>query len=362
MDALLRTIKNLFDNLHFGKLITDVGPGLVITIGVLLLISAVSQYQFIPSDSSARLAEEYLRHTDELARKYTALLCDIGDERYGLQQRKTVSCLCPEEKNGLDTQTKCFPPGDTGHQLSPIEADASGRKLIFVSSEMARVHAEAEGRLEDLDRRIAVGNEIPRFELQDSLQKRGELVGRIAATKSALESLELEQTAANAVRTAYDESRSILNNITALTSHLTELLLFSVLAGVANAQIARFVFIRFLFDRLLRPFRGESVRRDQSESLLIIGEDDRYTMLTEYYRYAESAINFAVPVVILGAGIAVYSDLDSPWWQVTLLTSLAMAALLVLSGYSTYKSYRKKEFRLIRVGDIDVKLKGEASS
>lgn len=351
MESLLKTIDKLFDNAHFGKLITDVGPGLVLTIGALFILGSCSPYQLIPWESTRPLAKEYLKRTNDLVLRHTSVVC-VADDGSGAALE--VPGYCPGGEPDVDE--RCLDKLlSTAMLLRCVRDDLRGKWLADINTALKRRSARAEKELEYLEKRIAPSIDVPAFELEPLEKRRSALVGEIAATQTASADIEANQEPLAALKTSVGTTRSVLANIKALTERLTELVLFAVLAGVANAQVARYVFIRLIFDRRLAT--AEGIKRDRSKSLLVIGENERYKMLTEYYRYAESAVNFAVPILVLGVGVAAYFY-EKGGMLVPVLLAGATAVLLILSGYSTYKSFRKKEFELIAVGDIDVKLKG----
>lgn len=132
------------------------------------------------------------------------------------------------------------------------------------------------------------------------------------------------------------DAGSLEFNIRTLSDHLFALLAFSVVFGVVLSQVSRLLFINGLYDRLTEK---------TATPVDVVLRKEYDELKTNYLRYVEGSINMVPPVLMFGLVFPRYAnsrlgtDVSGVLWA---LAGLVLSALLVLSGYMTYRSYRQK--------------------
>lgn len=316
-------LDKLLDNANLGKVVTDVGAGLALSVSFVMLLGMWTGISVLPADEYTRLEQDA---RDTAARR--------DQERDRLREPLAAAAALP---GGL-----------------PLPADADGP---YLHSLARRQIANLSAQLEGLDRQmdaVLKGTLRGGPSLDQLTRSRRELaslndqlvaqVERVGELDDRLQTLENRMA----------DARSLVRNLETFTDNLSAVLAFSVIFGVLLSQVQRLVFVHWIYDPLLKRSATaggvmQAIRSGRVE------KKDYEELITNYYRYVEGSVNMILPVLLFGlvfpayvkARLPVVSAPSALWFGAG---AVVLAALLAVSGFYTYRRFRAKEDELVRAG------------
>jgi hypothetical protein len=304
-------VEKLFDTVNAGKIITEVGAGLALAVPTLMLLSLASDISVLPADRGLELKKKVAAAGEQVQKekmKLRPILADIGGPDIG--------------------------------DLSQYDGDS-------LESLARREIAARTAELEVYDAQIAAlikTTPLPKDEIQKLLALKMPLVvkvDRLVAQKDLVETaVERYRTAENLL----EDSRSFANNMEVFTNNITATIAFSIVLGVVLSQVSRFLFVNMVFDKLIPRAKistAEAVRRGWATQEAF---DD---LIRGYYRYTEGSINMVAPALMFGIVFPMYAgkrlpEINGGYLTVLSILAIGSAVVLVLTGFFTYREYRRR--------------------
>jgi len=319
-------LDKLLDNANVGKVVTDVGAGFALSLSLLMLMGVSTDLSVVPADRIRELTEESRAQAEVVESQIRAF-----------EPLLACSLTLPERD----------PAATIDGQGDPCEGRAAAvptTNLYFLARrEIARLSAEIATIDRLIDARIAKGM-VGRDDIHDLARKKADLAAVADRLVSQRESVDEERERLDSLHNQLTDARSLELNLASLATHTSGVLALSVVLGVVLSQVSRLVFVRLLYDRLL----GKKSKRPPARML---SNEEREQLVISYYRYVEGSINMIVPVVAFAVVFPRYANtrlqLTDPvnaWtWAIA---GIALAGLLAVSGFTTYRSFREKEQEL----------------
>lgn len=339
-------LKKLLDNANAGKVVTDVGPGLFLTVPILMLASILTDAPTRTSELNE--IETHIKTTQANTLKYIRNSLDIIPSPYKALLPKPQII---DQENTLD-QYQYIVVVDSLLELAIIrEKEKSDNADPESNLKLEIIKKTIEKYLKDID------------SLKTSLDNK--------KTNSQLSSI------------LDDWEKSIIS-----------IFGISVILGIILSQVNRLVFFKFLYKIIYKGM--QKIKRKQSQvseltekDLKGVSEDPsalapyllakraakKVTSTTSkasaapkkddkapasddgpvqrYYRYAEGSVNMAFPVLAFGyiysdyakhAGFRQIPGLEKN--ETVLYIAIAISVLLILSGFVTYFEYLKAKAAL----------------
>ena len=325
MPTMSEVLQKVLDNANLGKAVTDVGPGFVLSMGLLMGVGLGSSLSIMPADRIQELQQDFEKAKNSLVSK-----------KLGFQS------LLRETPGGVVT---CGGQGPA--KLDPDDAEDCYLKGLRSISALT-VDVENYWALKKANTgpdRVLALERLQRF--SDRLLSQKELVEAQAAKVQQLEN-------------QLTDARSLEFNLVGFTSNLSAIIAFAIVFGVIVSQVSRVIFVNLIYSRFskVKELDDEEVTVEQKLSK----EDD--ALITDYYRYVEGSINMIFPVLLLSFVFPAYAAkrLGAPlgeWWAP--LVGIVVAVLLALSGYYTYIKFLKRRKQLAAAVAADGKSFGLTS-
>jgi hypothetical protein len=344
--TLSNLMSKFLDNVNAGKFVTDIGPGLALTVPLLMLIAVLTGGQFLPLQQAPHLRTQYREIYGEVER------------RFGLIHAR----LPAEFQNEIGARSRWQLPDPT--DPLPSRWERLDRHSADAIAAMNKAHAKAEQHY-----------------IGESTRENRDIADRLEADKKRVEK---ELTVVGLLRPKlvelkqqYAEATGVTKNLEGWEPNLTLIAGLSLVFGVVVSQAARFVFFEFLFRfpflpqwRALRAslpgFRPTAALQRQrvkdrryerlkSKSTLLKQLSPAYAtayqdLVTNHLRYAEGAVNMAVPVFLFGW---VYPLFTAPFLddgppggghaEYVRIASWLTVFCMIGSGWCTYLRFRAKE-------------------
>ena len=360
-------LDKFLDNANLGKFVTDVGAGYLLAFPLLMLIGLGSGLSVFPIDR--------LRDLDER----------LQNARVELENREAA--FCPDDpvcrRRSADDAKKYY--GDAARGLGEVDATQSAIRTAYLagSQRVAQSQVMLDALKDRLADRGATGGDAAA--LRDEYERRVTSLAQQAAQKAAVEE---EAAIIERLEGELVDARSLDYNLTTITTNIGALLMFSVVLGVIVSQLSRFIFFNVLFDRQLgrdspiaeikkRLFRlrvglhgvdrkeerpapegakpaaavvdtRDVMRTDPQVFVQSDTKRDFDDLVKNYYRYAEGAVNLIFPVLFTSVVLPFYLDTRAhiahanAYYVASFVGGPAVALLLGLSGFNTYKSFVEK--------------------
>lgn len=308
MNTLSSLMKTFLDNVNAGKLVTDVGPGLALTLPLLMLIALLTGSEVVPAQQAPRLLAEF-----------RAQHAAVGREAENL--RRTVA----PDSGALDIRTLAISPALSELPLSAAKAkptDPLDANWTLAESDAAAALLSLGLSLDQAKRNLVAEAEPKNFAEVEKLQTLQKLIEtRRSALQASRQKLET-------ARDAYFAATGIQKNLEVWETNLALVAGFAVVLGVIISQVTRLVFFKGLFaigPNQRPPGNGSggsgggvppgngggnppapanpdlnrqryltSILKNQSPATAAAYQD----LVTNHLRYAEGAINMAVPVLV----------------------------------------------------------------
>lgn len=304
-------LSKFIDVANLSKIVTDVGPGFLIGLSLLLLFNLMTDVPLLPFQRYGDI-ESRIGTTSQLTQTLDDRITNLRKERIQWQGR-----------------------------LAELNAAGDEKKNPALEKERAQITEQ----------------------LSNSRQMETE-------TKTRLEDAQKELTEH---RSQLDAAGSLLNNLTLLEEHIVSVLFFSLILGVAFSQLAGQTFYndfyrRRFYDQIAKVpadvlkyvkndegiptdvtyFRGTSIYTEAKQK-------EYESLIRDYYRYQEVAMNMIVPVGLLAVALAAVSGVKisqgrSVYWVGALLALflVAVAVQLFRAGYDYFWYFRVKTAYFIR--------------
>lgn len=327
-----KIIEQLLDNANLGKVVTDVGSGFALSLSLLMLIGIHTGMSVIPADRIKSLNAQVIAQLLVVKREMAAF-CSIP----GINDEGTA-IDCPDD--GI----LAGDPNETDARKIRIDRP---RVYFEARQEIARYASDVEGLRKQIEAEAkrtngGDGDQISQW-TEQSAQTTEPLDALITHRDSVDEEIQRLETLLN----DFEDARTLKSNLAVLGSHITELLTISVILGVLLSQVNRLIFIRLIFDRILMKTTPHYAFT-RNELTPIADQDDQSRLVSHYYRYTEGAINLIGPVLAFGWFFPTYANANLVLTDGDIshgkffIWSFVLAILLLLSGFSTYRSFRKK--------------------
>lgn len=322
-----KIIDKLLDNANLGKVITDVGAGFALSLSLLMMVGLTTGMSVIPADRIHSLNSDIVTQYEVVQREMSGFCRTLEDPQDELCQQNAT------QNRTIDNATLL------SVNRPPVYFEAR-QSIASLASEVDGL----QKRIETESNRIANIDE-------DKISGWVEDIAGITAPLDALitqrDSIDEEIQRLETLINEFNDARSLEANLAVLGNHITEMLAISVILGLLLSQVNRLIFIRGIYDTLLQKMDNKYA--ETRNALVALGDQDTTDQLvSQYYRYTEGAINLVAPVVLFGWYFPRYAntklslesgDISSIGF---LVGSLALAVLLIVSGFFTYRSFREK--------------------
>ena len=322
-----QVVEKLLDTVNAGKVITEIGAGFALSIPTLMMLSLAGNISVLPADMGQELkaerdkAQEVL---DEERRELGPVLAEVADPNA---------------------------PTAATARAATLEGDALES---YARREIAALAAE----LEIVDARVQALLRTPSAsqgaQLQELIKEKKPLATRVDRLSAQRDSIEAARERLRTAQNRLDDSRSFANNIEVFSNNITATIAFSVILGMVLGQVSRLVFVNLLYDRVVPRSEVSPAQAVKNGWATQEAFDD---LIRGYYRFAEGSINMVGPVLMFGIVFPLYArqrlpEVQSGYLAVLSVLSIGSAAALVVTGFFTYREYRK------RVNDLCKPLSG----
>jgi hypothetical protein len=316
-------IDKLIDNANLGKLVTDVGSGLALSVSVVMLLGLVGRMSVLPADRAPELSK------------------DVADAQARLDTNRQA--LRPVLQYFF---TGAAPAADGAALGATTDGDA-------LAALARRAVAATSSRLEIIDAQVSALVRKPDFsrdQVKALLDEKAPIAARNDRLLAQMELIDTDQTRLTTARNKLDDALSFPQNIEVFTSNISAVLAFAVIFGLILSQISRLLFVTLIYDKYIT--RTAKVTTNQAVQAGTISQEQSNDLVRDYYRYVEGSINMVMPTLLFGIVFPLYAGEKLPEIGVmarlvVLVVSVATALGLVVSGFYTYKEYRRRVDLLI---------------
>lgn len=325
---IVELIRKFMDNINLGKFVTDVIPGMLLTMALVLVVGKIGDLSIFPADQA-----------DEIDAKHTGIETRIAHET------DIIRTLLQEA--GRDAPLSVKKLDDSLELYSRLLHDV----------EVFNVHAEAlKVQIETLSKLPANELKPRRPELESLIKEREDLLlkaNQFKAHKTIMDTLEVRKLR---YENKIAEQRTLSNNVEVFNKSFSALLIFGIALGLMLSQINRLLFIDLFFNWVYSRRRGGRKKRDDTARAAafasILSDDIAKEMydriISQSYRYVEGSLNMALPLVAIIVALTFYFKESVPLDPMVMVgLSLVIAVLLYLMAYRNYMSFRTKEQELI---------------
>jgi hypothetical protein len=326
-------INKLLDNANVGKAVTDVGSGFALAISFVLGVGLVTGISVIPMDRSKPLTAQRAQQFQVLCEQKAELAALLDGAAEILKLDKTQTTPRCSDLNSTPTTPDAQKRSDDAIRAADELYRISQRRIAALAAQIAtfddRLTALQKAAAADTKTMDAVlAAKEPYAKVHDQLVNQKELI-------------DTQQQRVTTLENQLSDARSFTANIEGFTNNISALLAFSVVLGVIISQLNRLVLVNWIFESILsRDHKPREIKNVNKEA-----KDD---LVTNYYRYVEGSINMIVPVIAFGIVVPRFIDarlepVSAAVQWMSFLTGVIIAALLAISGFLTYKTYRQKE-------------------
>lgn len=311
-----QVVEKLLDTVNAGKVITEVGAGLALSVPTLMMLSLAGNVSVLPADMGKELKAaraEAVRILDEERNELGPVLAQVTDP-------KSVGTL----------------KGDA------LESYAR-REIAARAAELEVIDAQINALLKSAGAPQSA-------QIQELMKQKIPLATRIDRLSAQRDSIEAARERLRTAENRLEDARAFGNNIEVFSNNITATIAFSVILGMVLGQVSRLLFVNLLYDRFVQrsPVSpAEAVRNGWATQQAF---DD---LIRGYYRFAEGSINMVAPALMFGIVFPLYAqrrlpDVE-PWYLLaTSVLSIGSAMALVVTGFFTYKEYRRRVNDLCR--------------
>lgn len=325
---IVELIRKFMDNINLGKFVTDVIPGMLLTMALVLVVGKFGNLSIFPADQTGDIEQRSKKISKRIAHE-TGIIGTL------LQEAGQDAPLSAEtlEDSLLELYTRLL------HKV-----------------EVFSVHAEAlKAQIEILSKLPAEKLPPRRQELESLIKEREDLLlkaNQFKAHKTIIDTLEVRKLR---YQSKIEEQRALSKNVEVFNKSFSALLIFGIALGLILSQINRLLFIDLLFNSVYSIRRGDRKTRDdaaraQAFSSILSDAQAKETydrIISQYYRYVEGSLNMALPLVAIITALTLY--LNGSGLELILMVglSLVIAVLLYWIAYRNYTSFRTKEKMLL---------------
>jgi len=341
MTTLSNLMSKFLDNVNAGKFVTDIGPGLALTVPLLMLLAVLTESELVPAQKIPRLREEYQTMHAAIEREANIL-----------------QAIIVADPTASDARAVAFSAERVVHPLRSMRESPSLpvlRTWTATENDAASAVLAVGAALETARRKLGGGASEHNFAQVERLAANQKLIEtKLANFKAQREQLEK-------VRKNYTEAASVSKNLEIWEVNIALVAGLAVVLGVIIAQASRLVFFELLFPPfatigLPGPTRDFAANRTktailkQSNQAAAAAYQD---LVSNHLRYAEGAVNMAIPVLFFGA---VY-----PWFAGTVSSvhstlsirvpaaCFVIGVCMIIGGGVTYRRFRHKEFEWLKL-------------
>lgn len=309
----------LVDNANLGKVVTDVGAGLALSIPFVMLLGTWTGISVLPADRLSELAQEIKDEEQHLAREQDGF-------RGPLEEAAKLTGSAPPRAE------------DTGEMLYSLARRQAAHLAAMLEVIDKQIDLAARGASRD-------GPSVERLSGQRTLL--ASLNDRLISQREAVDEI-LEHT--GTLRNRREDAGSLVRNVEVFTDNLSAVLAFSVIFGVLLSQIQRLVFVDWIYDQILKRRRGGPTILSKIRQRAV-RKKDYSELVSNYYRYVEGSINMIPAVLLFGLAFPQYANQRLALERIVrpglfLAGSAAVTLLLAVSGFFTYRRFREKEEEL----------------
>ena len=360
--ALPELVLRMVEDASVGKIVSVVGVGFIFAVALALVISSLVGVSIMPIDRLHSLVDERERQLESAQR--------LDKVAAGYSECVTRHLDLKLADSGPDCSFDVGSPGSISEPRTKdvLLAESVGLNLDLVLVELQERLRRQKAGLEQISANLKVSNPVAvnaQIKQRREIDRRRELTAQYETTVSKLVALRGEAKSGQAaLRQRITEATSISNNIAVLGSHVTALLVFSVLLGVVVAQVSRLYIMAIDYQQNSAAMSDKRVQLSPERRL------ERQRLIATKFRYAEASFNLVLPIVLLGHGLSNYlrswqiipagleaanriqpgsSAFVQGWLAedaavyVITLGCTVIAILLFFSAFRTYLSFRRKD-------------------
>jgi hypothetical protein len=297
-------VAKIVDNASIGKVVTDVLPGLALAIPIVMLVSMWTSADLLPAQGRVGLekTKKGLERTlEDLRKEQAAARTRLGTAIDAIRRGKS----CPTTMEAIATASSADKPLAAATNGTPAPAP--------VDSALALTTTMAIDQLVDRIRG-AEGSLLDEKPVSGHLSCLLPFVVEFDARRQATERQEKRLTE---IGQQLSDASDISKNMQVFSNNLSAVLAVSVILGVIMSQLNRLVFVEFLFRWILPWALGKWFKPSPSGALAVAGvsQQERDALVSDYYRYAEGAMNMVWPLLLLGLVLPSYLDCAFPSWR-----------------------------------------------
>ncbi len=352
MTTLSNLMSKFLDNVNAGKFVTDIGPGLALTVPLLMLIAVITGGQVVPLQQAPNLRTQFRAAYEEMEELHEAIAPKLPEPANTAFKTKKEKAKAPR--------------AEKAHPADPLP------------SYWDWFDSKAPDALKVADKLISEAWNVLNADITDENKKkhRAQLDGKSSLEKDLARLAPLRAKLID-LQKAYLDATSVTKNLEGWESNLVLIAGLAVVLGVIVSQAARFLFFEILFRfpylKQLRALRAMLDGKQQNAALQKQVEADDHRdaqqaktallkqrspsfaaayqdLVTNHLRYAEGSVNMAVPMLFLGwiypcfaeplldnassAGLCAVDVRSAAWF---------VAVCLIGSGWFTYLRFRAKE-------------------
>ncbi len=312
-------IEKLVDNANLGKLVTDVGSGLALSVSVVMLLGLAGRMSVLPADRAPELRKAVEAAEARLEADHTALRPVVQDFFAG----------------------SAVPAPDSAALGATSDPDA----LVGLAR---RAIAGSASRLEIIDAQVSALVAKPTFSRSDVtalMDDKAPLAARHDRLLAQLDLIDADQARLESAKNELTDALSFPNNIEVFTNNTSAVLAFAVIFGVILSQVSRLLFVTWIYEK--RVPRQAALTSTQAVQTGKISRQQSDDLVRDYYRYVEGCINMVMPTLLFGIVFPIYASQKLPEISVTarlavLVVAVAISAALAIGGFATYKEYRRR--------------------
>jgi len=327
-----RFMQSVFGGIKVFKTFSEILPGFILTVSIMLLIGTCKNLTVFPVSSLNSLKTEMS--------KIAGILKEHASE---MSQTEQSSAELKEQLDRARTWQEVL-----NSAYEKTAADFGGKVQEPVrktrANELLKLKADNEVKINSLFKQYKAQS-IKAVSMADSVE-------HYKKRQAALES-EIKLAG------------SLKGNLDAIGNNFMELLLAGVVLGVIMSQISRRIFLVRLFDDRLQREWGNPEQCDvdyrvrhivlsnRSVSYFagrgLLSKDSYEDIVTGYYNYTEVCVNNIIPVCVAGISLVCFVLSTgwkgfSPW---VILAAGLLAYGLYEGGYTCHKRYKQKVAEMI---------------
>jgi hypothetical protein len=300
-------LRRLLDNANLGKAVADVGPGLALSVPLLMLIALMTGMSVLPADRLKTLDSQIQAAREE-----------VLAARAGFKDLLSAVVAA-------DVAASC----DAGSETAALKANRCYAQALRTIADLgADVEAHAAAMKEPAKYKAELDRLTPIRKANDRLLAHKESHDAAVARLQTLENQKID-------------AESLQYNLITFTDNLSAFIAFAVILGILLSQLTHWAIVELTYKRARAVIDAE--KTPISIAQILSRQDEE--LVTNYFRYTEGAINMIVPVLLLGFIFPAYATERLPYavngWAFR-IGGVLVAAALGYAGYLTYLNFVRK--------------------